>query len=1240
MVVAKKVLNGSQSGLWLIDITQALYYYDGRSLKPAKDRQGNAITGVTDAALLADKLWLVKEGSAYYYEPSTAKLSKLNLSQIPVEAVATTSKNVWFANRRGLYQLSEPQTPPAFTPFAHPLRLTGIHVAGDALYVAAQQGVYEYADSLRPATLLMPEQTVTAVFMDDDKQLWFGTYEGLFKGRDGKPVTLPSEERRQSTTAVTAISQTQQGLWVGTKQGLYLLDRSKLTARRYTASVQEDFMLPGNRILNLHRDPLGALWIATDRGIRFLPQAAGLVKRLRLGDGKGLLPATEVNDIAFTSDGSYWLATDNGLIEVSLFFDILRHHKGLGAVQKLDSYRHNLWLLTASGVYQYSRLRHHWLPLALPPGLNHESLTTLMVDHYGSLWLAAGSRLYRYWPDSAEWMEFGEHWLKDPLGQEKITSLYADSEHQIWVGTDYGLYQFESGHLYLVSDTEKLGGVRDIYEDRLGQLWVANRYGLQYSQTLTPLALQLVPIVGSRAYPYCVVGDSNGVWVSSSQGLSHLSFEAQLIRHLSQSDGVLPQEFSAPVCLRSSAGNLLFATREGLLTFTPNTLLAHEQLPEQLTLSEVRADNQLYQMGGTSDEPLQLPYGAAISFEFTITPWQQQTNFFYRIRSEDGEDSAWQSVSSPNVFLDHLSPGHFVLEASLSSPESALGGHKVLRLDFDVERPWYLSTGITLLVMAGVVSLVAAALYWRNVLNNQQNMQLKQAVFKKTARIELQKKQINASNMQLQRILEVRQNMMAQLSHELRTPLSLSLSLLEGVKPQGSEQGKLAIIEKNLAHALHVAEQLLSKDALALAEPDKLCEQWVSPVVQASCMSWQVEAEKKQIALCLEDESAGCSVFLAPYHLEIILGNLLSNALKYTDRNGGITVTVKERQQQLVISVSDTGKGMSAETKAHLFESYYQEEPVFSPEAGFGLGLSTVKQLVERYQGDISVISYQGVGSEFIVRLPLYHSAAQHAEPEMASEAETCAAQAPATSKPAVLLACAETPMIAWWQSLLSEEYRVTCVRDGYEALIAMLENTPDLLVASATLPGLAGVPLLQRLAEELPDGYEPRILLVDDSGSLDSTDILLSGWAHELITWPADNRDVRARLNKLMHPKEDSSTDDKAVPTPDQLWCDNVRVLIATHYHDPQFSTSIAAKALFLSERSLQRKFRQKFGLAFKDYVTQYRIEQAMSHLEQGEPLSEVARSCGFQDVEVFIARFRAATGREPEEILADCPV
>ncbi|MFZ6043930.1 hypothetical protein ACOV11_26000, partial [Vibrio natriegens] len=105
-----------------------------------------------------------------------------------------------------------------------------------------------------------------------------------------------------------------------------------------------------------------------------------------------------------------------------------------------------------------------------------------------------------------------------------------------------------------------------------------------------------------------------------------------------------------------------------------------------------------------------------------------------------------------------------------------------------------------------------------------------------------------------------------------------------------------------------------------------------------------------------------------------------------------------------------------------------------------------------------------------------------------------------------------------------------------------------------------------------------PRILLVDDSGSLDSTDILLSGWAHELITWPADNRDVRARLNELMHSKEDSSTDDKAAPTADQLWCDNVRVLIATHYHDPQFSTSIAAKALFLSERSLQRKFRQKF--------------------------------------------------------------
>ncbi|KLV09163.1 hypothetical protein ABT56_02930 [Photobacterium aquae] len=1227
VIAAKKIIQDEYNGLWLVGARGYLNFYDGRNLRPALDQSGAPIIGVTDAVMVGRYLWLVKDGFAYRYHPHRTMLTKLNISMVEIEFVAPADDGAWFANRRGIYHVATSEQSPRFTAFPYPMNLSGLYRTKHALLVASMQGVTEYtiADNHlvpEPKGTLLSQHRVTAAYEDSSGEWWFGTHNGLLKGRNGQQVVFSNGKALNK--AVTSIVENSQGFWVGTKFGLYQFDRDdrRLTVSQY--ELHNDFSLPSDHILSLQGDSYGALWVSTVKGLRYLPQMGKNLKRRRFGDLPGQIDASVVNDMAYSSNGNYWLATDNGLFELSPFLDVRHHEPRFGSIRQLAMSAEGLWLAAEKGIYRYSPLTHKWRKLAIPT--LDMSVTAIKLDQYGSLWVAAGASLYRYWPDTAEWMVFGSHWQKDPLGDESINVIYEDSEHQIWIGTNYGLYLFDSGHLYLEESSLANGGIIDIYEDRMGQLWVAGQYGLSYSQGLNPLALQGVDLGSTRARPVCLVGNSSGVWAASSHGLAYLSFDATLKRLFAQTDAIVPNEFNVSACQHSLLGNILLGSREGIVEISADRLLNAPREPLRLTISEVRVDNQLYQIGGGSGGNFVLPYGSAINVEFSIMPGILNPKVEYRLVRDLQGNGPWHEMGSPSLSLDRLMPGGFVLEARINQP--GLPPSTVLRFPIVVDKPWYMSAGLTFVVLSLAGVIVLGGLYWRSRHYTEQNMQLKQAVFQKTAKIELHKKQLNASNIQLQRILEVRQTIMAQLSNELRMPLRLAMGLINGSRGSVEAGSKLAMLEGHIAHALHVAEQMLSKDALALNEPERQCEQLVSPIIQATCLSWQIEADKKQIALCLEDTTSGLSVFMAPYHLEIILGNLLSNALKYTDSKGGITVTIKSLQSQIVMSVSDTGKGMSEETKAHLFESYYQESYQQGKETGYGLGLSTVKQLLEVYGGDISVISYQGLGSEFIVRLPIYRS-------NNGNKCENGTVLRRSGSLPHILIASTDKAAIECWEMLLGQDYALTTVSDGYEALIIMFEQLPDMLIADQSLPGLTGSQLLQRVAEECPDDYQPKRLLVDVESRDSHREYLSAGWLHRVLLKPVDANQLLEHITHLL-PVSKAAGHSEFYDMNDFAWQDRVKALVVKHFHELEFDLTMAAKALGMPERSLQRQFQLQFGMTFKDYIDQLRFEQAVIMLKQGDKVADVALACGFNDPSYFTARFKSHTGLTPSQFVS----
>ncbi|WP_170107595.1 AraC family transcriptional regulator [Photobacterium lipolyticum] len=1105
LVSAVKIINNTNGGLWFVDVQGELIFYDGRILHSTVDGQGNIIKGVTDAVMVNQSLWLIRDGEAFQYSPAETRLRNLKISQIPLKHVISKGGEVWFANDKGLYLVTERQVRPAFFSLPEGFIATGLYLAGESLFVAGESGLYEFKDHQLIEPMTYPEYQVTAVYADKANQLWVGTNEGLFVNHIEKPY-LFKDRKQLSHHYISSISETDSGLWIGTKKGLNLLELESRELHQFLARRHDIFSIDGNQIQALHRDDQGDLWIASNNGINYFPNITTLFKRLRYGMQADLIQAGQINDVIELPDGDIWLATDLGLVELNAELDIVRQITSLGVVNHI-AYRNNeLWLATERGLKVFSLSSNEQVSYELPPWFNNKHVVSIMVDHYESVWIGMRSTLYRYWPDSQELVSFGSHWQLDPKGDELATIIFEDSAKQVWIGTDYALYRFDAGRLQVIEQTRGQGGVLDLYEDQMAQLWIVNNHSLQFSPDLKNLQPSTIKLMGERANPYCVVSDNKGVWLGSSKGMSHFSFNADLRQHFAPPAGVIENEFYSQACERLLSGKLLFGGREGLLEVTPDKLLQLDTELSQVVIGEIRINHQLRQFAGASEELLLVPFGDSVSFNLGVFPFSGPTKLQFRLSGN--EDDSWHSLNGYLLIFDTLHPGNYTLELRIDSLNSEL--QQVTTFPFQILKPWYLSywtIGTFILLICSIIMLLIS---WRSKNVKEQNLHLKQAVFRKTVRIERQKQQLHSSNKQLQYILNVRQNVMAQLSHELRTPLTLILGPVKKMQEasHGEEAEKFSMIARNVERSLHLADQLLAKGALAFLEPEKLCEQLVSPILQATVMSWQMEADQKDIILCLEDKTEGASIKTAPYHLEIMVGNLLSNALKYTATRGCITVTAKNDRVYLTISVADTGKGMSEDIRDSIFTQYFKEGAEFNVESGFGLGLTSVKQLVECYEGDISVISYKGVGSEFVLKLPLY----RYDKRGVASAANDC----------------------------------------------PYIDDLPMTKVAPNTT--------------------------TDNSTS----------WRKEVIA------------------------------------------LVEQHFHDADFGTAAAAKAIFTSERSLQRKFKQEFNMSFKDYVIQFRFEQAQLMLKQGDKISDVALSCGFNDPSYFSARFKNSFGMTPSQFVA----
>jgi PAS domain S-box-containing protein len=324
---------------------------------------------------------------------------------------------------------------------------------------------------------------------------------------------------------------------------------------------------------------------------------------------------------------------------------------------------------------------------------------------------------------------------------------------------------------------------------------------------------------------------------------------------------------------------------------------------------------------------------------------------------------------------------------------------------------------------------------------------------------------------------------LAMLAHELRNPLAPVRNALEILKLNGTSQHAVesaaAVLDRQVRQMSRLIDDLLDVSRITRGKISLRVKRIeLNPIIADASEAARPLCDNRDLHLTLTVPAKPVYVDADPARLTQVVGNLLNNACKFTERGGSIRLLVEEAAGEVTIRVQDTGIGIAPDQLSRVFDLFTQiDTSLERSQTGLGIGLTLVRNLVELHGGSVEARS-EGLsrGSEFVVRLPV---ASAPLKPLPAKPP----APAQATLRRRFLVvddnADAATSLE---QYLHLFGHDVTVAFDGMEAVAAARESMPDIILLDVGLPRLNGYEAARRI-RALPGGAGPAIVAVTGWG-------------------------------------------------------------------------------------------------------------------------------------------------------------
>ncbi len=522
---------------------------------------------------------------------------------------------------------------------------------------------------------------------------------------------------------------------------------------------------------------------------------------------------------------------------------------------------------------------------------------------------------------------------------------------------------------------------------------------------------------------------------------------------------------------------------------------------------------------------------------------------------------------------------------------------------------------------------------------------------------------LQQQSQELRKLRDTRDRFFANISHEFRTPLTLILGPATDLIADGEldeESGRwMRNIERNAKRLLHLVNQLLDLSKLSSSRMTLHCRpRDVNRIVELVVSEFESAAAAKNLEVTVENHPHPVICDIDEIAFEKVVINLISNALTYTPEGGCIRVRVEAdpSRQTSIIRVRDTGEGISGDDLPRIFDPFYQAARTDGRRTGTGIGLSLVAELVHLHQGEVTVESEVGFGSEFVVRIPLSSTEPTAGDTEEFSAPtgaaltfastwhrnETVNGQDLDPAKPLVLVVDDNPDMREYMRERLRDWYSVAEACDGVEALDVLSSRRVDLVISDIMMPNIDGLELCRRMKSKDELEKIPIVLLTARADEESRLEGLRTG-ADDYMAKPFNKDELLARaenlieIRRMLRRKEtvellEASPVD--LPSADQVLFDRIKECIEEHIGNSQFGVDWLADEVAMSPRHLQRKVRQIAGISAAGLIRKLRLTRAAQLLVQRVGnVSEVALSVGYHDANYFSKLFKQLYGMPPSE-------
>ena len=498
------------------------------------------------------------------------------------------------------------------------------------------------------------------------------------------------------------------------------------------------------------------------------------------------------------------------------------------------------------------------------------------------------------------------------------------------------------------------------------------------------------------------------------------------------------------------------------------------------------------------------------------------------------------------------------------------------------------------------------------------------------------------------------------ISHELRTPLTLIADpvnyIIHDDNLNSQQRSMLQIVQRNVLVLIQLVSEILDFRKVQNGKMElRLSDFNLSENMKQWIMLFSASAQKKHIAISM---NAPDTIMLRADQdkIERICYNLLSNALKYTSEGGEITLTAKEENGRVMISVADNGCGISSDELPYIFDRFYQAK---NAGRGTGIGLAIVKAFTELHHGEVSATSIEGKGSTFTIHIPVRQKGEvtnqptekieQLVEPSSAQEVPNQARhideliQPYQTDKPEVLIIDDNIDIRTYLRSVLSEKYNVSEAANGKAGLELARKIVPDIVLSDIMMPVMDGLAFCQQLKTDKAISHIPVILLT--ARSLDEQ--RAEGYEHgadAYLSKPFSLRLLLSRIDNLIESRKKlNQTWSKGVEDDeignisneiDKSFLKQLRKIIQENLANSDLSVEQIGDEIGLSRVQLYRKVKALTGYSPVEIVRKARLTRARHLLQTTErTVSEVAYAVGFSTPSYFSKCYKDEFGESPKK-------